>query len=329
MEAWQTMMLAAESGGSATRLQLLREQIDAMVDGFFAILPDLIIAVIVFALALWLARWSQNLIIRWTDDRESANVGLVIGRLAKWVLVFLGFMVAVSIVAPSVGAAEIFGMLGIGSVAIGFAFKDILQNFLAGILILLREPFRVGDNVKISGYSGIVEEIETRTTILRTFEGNRVFIPNGTVFTSPVEVVSAHPHRRKECTIGIGYSDNIADAVTEIISAIRSVKGVLKDPAPSVLVEDLGASTVDLKAFWWAKNEDYGIVGSEVITAIKQRLDDSDMDLPFPTQVVLQRTQAENFPPLKDNTQDGKTKRQGKKRPSRDHKSKRVANPAS
>lgn len=268
-------IFAAETWNSAENVRRLWEKTDSMAEGFFALIPNLVIALVVFVIAVFAARFAQSLVIRWTDDKESANVGLVIGRLAKWALVFLGFLITVSIVAPSVGVAEIFGMLGIGSVAIGFAFKDVLQNFLAGILILLHKPFRVGDSVKIAGYSGTVEEIETRSTILKTFDGERVYIPNGTVFTSPVEVTTAYPHRRHELNIAIGGSENIPESVSQIAEAIRSVKGVLRDPVPTVTVESLGASTVNLRASWWTRNEDFGSVGSEVITAIKQRLEDS------------------------------------------------------
>jgi small-conductance mechanosensitive channel len=247
-----------------------------MAEGFFALIPNLVIALVVFVALVFAARLCQSLIIRWTDDGESAHVGLVIGRLAKWALVFLGFMIAVSIVAPSVGAAEIFGMLGIGSVAIGFAFKDVLQNFLAGILILLHKPFRVGDAVKIAGYTGTVVEIETRSTILKTVDGQRVYIPNGTVFTSPVEVITAYPNRRHELSIAIAGSDDITENAAEIAEAMRSVNGVLRDPAPVVTVESLGASTVNLKAAWWTRNEDFSAVGSDVITAIKERLDPTE-----------------------------------------------------
>lgn len=291
----QVMLFSAETG-DGSRISQAWTKINAMTENFFSLLPNLVIAAVLFVLIFIAARFTQSLIVRWTDNRQSANVGLVIGRLTKWVLMFLGIMICVSIVAPSVGAAEVFGMLGIGSVAIGFAFKDILQNFLAGILILLREPFHEGDAVIISGHSGTVESIETRSTILKTFDGQRVFIPNGEVFTKPVEVITAHPHRRNHCTVGIGFNDNISEAVTEMMEAIRGVKAVLENPPPFVWVEGLGESTVNLKAYWWARNDDYGSAGSEVITAIKQRLDDADIEMPFPTRVVLHHDQTQEHP---------------------------------
>ncbi|MCA9071031.1 MAG: mechanosensitive ion channel family protein [Planctomycetaceae bacterium] len=281
----------AQDSDNAKGLSAALQKLNSMREGVFDLLPNLLIAIVLFILVSMLAYFCQSLIVRWTDDRKSENVGLVIGRLTKWVLLFLGLMIGVSIVSPSVGASDIFSMLGIGTVAIGFAFKDILQNFLAGLLILLREPFQEGDAVIISGHSGVVEAIETRSTILKTFDGQRVFIPNGQVFTNPVEVITAHPHRRKHCVVGIGFNDSIPQAVTEMMEAIRSVDGVLEDPPPFVRVDSLGDSSVNLKAYWWATNEDYGSTGSEVITAIKQRLDDADVEMPFPTQVVLQRAE--------------------------------------
>lgn len=283
----QNLFSAEDPAASVDGISRAWEKIDAIANGFFAVLPNLTIAIVLFFIVLIVANIVQRMIQRWTADRESSNIGLVVGRLVKWVLLFLGVMICVSIVTPSVGASEIFSMLGIGSVAIGFAFKDVLQNFLAGILILLREPFRVGDAITVAGHTGVVEMIETRSTVLKTWDGQRVFVPNGEVFTNPVEVISAFPHRRRNCTVGIDYKDSIPQAVTEMMEAIRSVSAVLEDPAPFVQVDGFAESSVNLKAFWWAKNEDYGSAGSEVMTAIKQRLDDAAITIPFPTRVVL------------------------------------------
>lgn len=257
------------------------QKIDELVGGFYELLPNLLIALVVFVLFFSVAKLVQYSAKKWTKDRKSHNLGIVLGRLGKWIVVLFGLMVAVSIVSPSIGASEFFGTLGIGSVAFGFAFKDILQNFLAGILILLREPFEIGDSIIFGNYEGTVEAIETRSTLLRTFDGQRVIIPNGSIYTNSVEVVSAFPHRRKHAVIGIGYDDNIPKARERAIKAMMSVDGVLSDPAPVVTVEELAASSVNLKAFWWCENDRYMEVYTNVFVAIKEAFDMDNIEMPY------------------------------------------------
>ncbi len=232
--------------------------VDQLVNGFFALLPKMVIASVVFILFLLLAWGVRILVSRITHHRRRANLGQVLGRLAQWCTIFVGLLVAVAIVAPSVTPAKLLSALGIGGVAIGFAFKDILQNFLAGILILLRQPFRVGDQVILGGHEGTVESIDTRSTVIKTYDGHRVLIPNGEVYTSPMVVLTAYEARRSQYDVGIGYADDIGKAAAKMLEIMQSTDGVLSDPAPDVLVVDLAGSTVILRARWWTdphKNE--------------------------------------------------------------------------
>ncbi len=155
-------------------------------------------------------RLSRRLIHRVTESRRKhRNVGLVLGRLTKGGLMLMGVLVALVIAIPSFKPAQLIQILGISGVAIGFAFRDILQNFLAGILILLTEPFRIDDQIIVGGYEGTVEEILTRATSIRTYDGRRVMIPNSTLFTESVTVNTAFATRRLQYDVGIGYSDDI------------------------------------------------------------------------------------------------------------------------
>lgn len=128
--------------------------------------------------------------------RMRQNAALLLGKLTQMTVLFLGFLIAVSVIAPSFTASDLIKTLGIGGVAIGFAFQNILQNFLAGILLLLHEPFRIGDQINVSGLEGIVDTIQTRATIIHTPDGHRVVIPNATLFTNPVIVRSAEAAKR-------------------------------------------------------------------------------------------------------------------------------------
>ena len=161
----------------------------SIVNAGISLLPNLIIATVIFVVFLILAAASKSLTRRLALKRRThQGVTLLISRLVQTSIVILGFLIAFSVVAPSFHASDLIKMLGIGSVAIGFAFQNILQNFLAGILLLVNEPFRLGDFISVTGIEGNVEDIQARATVVRTKDGRDVVIPNAVLFTSPVAV---------------------------------------------------------------------------------------------------------------------------------------------
>ncbi|MEO7093613.1 MAG: mechanosensitive ion channel domain-containing protein, partial [Polyangiales bacterium] len=224
-------------------LSIITTRFRDMLRSALALLPNFLIAVAVFALFYFAAKLVRRAVRRLTA-RFHHNAGIVFGRLAQFVIVILGLLVAMSILIPSFKAGDVVSLLGIGSVAIGFAFRDILQNFLAGILLLLLEPFRIGDQIVVGGFEGTVEEIQTRATLLKTYDGRRVVIPNATIFTQAVIVNTAFELRRMEYDVGVGYGDDLDEAERLLLEAMQSAPGVLADPAPDVLVVDLAASQV-------------------------------------------------------------------------------------
>ena len=156
-----------------------------------ALLPNIVLAIVIFVLFLILASASKSLTRRFAMKRRThQGATLLISRLVQTGIVVLGFLIAFSVVAPSFQAADLIKMLGIGSVAIGFAFQNILQNFLAGILLLVNEPFRLGDLISVTGIEGNVEDIQARATVVTTKEDRRVVIPNAVLFTNPVAVAN-------------------------------------------------------------------------------------------------------------------------------------------
>ncbi len=266
-----------------------------MVAGFFALLPKLLIAIVVFGIFYLIGVAVAKFVAKATRDRTSANLEVVLGRLAKWTILLFGFMVAVAVVAPSVDFASLLGTLGIGGVAIGFAFKDLLQNFMAGLLILIRQPFEEGDQVVFEDKEGTVEQIDTRSTVLRTYDNRKIIIPNGHVYTNPMVVITAHDHRRSQYDVGIGYGDDIGEACKQVLQALKNTEGVLTEKEPEVLIWELAGSTVNLRARWWTdpRRSDVVHVRSEVIQNIKAALDDAGIDMPYPTNVVLFHNQTE------------------------------------
>jgi len=272
------------------------ERIQQMVAGFVGMLPTIGVGLVVVAIFYWASRW-----VRAAVERLGARAGLsrsaivVLRRFARWATMTFGMLLALTIVVPSFTAVELIQLLGISGVAIGFAFQNILQNFLAGILLLLNEPFTIGDQIEVSGFEGTVTEIQTRATTLRTYDGRAVVIPNAELFTGSVTVNTAYDTRRSEHIVGIGYGDDISQAMALILQAIRGVEGVCDEPAPDVLVHSLGDFSVNLQARWWTASRRGDVLGvrSQVIAAIKSKLLENGIDLPFPTQQVLFHDQTE------------------------------------
>ncbi len=275
----------------------LWEKTQAMANGFLALLPNIALAIVVFLIFFLVAKGIRTTVRRLTQRRRrTRNVGLVLGRLAQGTTVLIGLFVALSIIIPSLEAGDLIQLLGISGVAIGFAFRDILQNFLAGILILLTEPFQIDDQIIFKEFEGTVEHIETHATTIRTYDGRRIVIPNSELFTNSVLVNTAFENRRLQYDIGIGYGDDIETAKDLILEAVHDTDGVLPHPAPDVIVVDLADSTVNLRARWWVqppRRADVLDLQDQVLINIKNKLTANGVDMPFPTQQILFHDQTE------------------------------------
>lgn len=275
----------------------MREQLQGMLDYVLILIPNLIVGLIVFGLFFGVARALRGLVLRFSEERKRhRNLGMVLGRLVYGSVVILGGLVALTILFPSFSPADMLGALGIGGIVIGFAFRDIAQNFLAGILILLTEPFRIDDQIVYKEFEGTVEDIQVRATTIRTYDGRRVVIPNAELFTNAVTVNTAFDKRRLQYDVGIGYGDDIGQARQLILEAMRGVDGVLSDPAPDALVVELADSTVNIRARWWIqppRRADALDMQDRVLEAINEKLTANGIDLPFPTQQVLFHDQTE------------------------------------
>ena len=273
----------------------LIERIDAWVDATVRLLPNIVVALVLIAVVAALAVFLGRM-VRWRlKARGRRDLGLMLGGMLKWGLILGGVLLGLTIVLPTLRPGDLVAGLGIGSVAIGFAFKDILQNWLSGLLLLLRQPFAVGDQVVIGDYEGTIERIETRSTIIRTYDGQRGVIPNGEVYTSALKVKTAEPLRRSQYDIGIGYGDGIGKAIDVLTEAMRSVEGVEADPPPEALVWELSASWVSIRMRWWTKSDRASEVRawSGVLWAAKEALDANAIDMPYDTQVQLFHDQTE------------------------------------
>lgn len=160
-----------------------------ILNEMLALLPNLVLGLAILVLFLFVASFARAFARRIALRRLShQGMALLLARLVHTCIAVLGFLIAISVIAPSFQAADLLKILGVGTVAVGFAFQNILQNFLAGILLLLQEPFRLGDLISVTGIEGNVSDIQARATVVTTKEGREVIIPNAVIFTNPVAV---------------------------------------------------------------------------------------------------------------------------------------------
>lgn len=271
-------------------------------------LPYIIVGVLVFGFFWLLGKLVKKVINKVAVQSHAIDDMLanLVSRIVSALITIFGFLAACVVIFPSFKPGDIIAGLGITSVAIGFAFKDILQNFFAGLLILWRRPFRVGDQIRVKDFEGTVEEINMRSTRLKTYDGERVILPNGDVYTSSILVRTAYDQRRLKFVVGIGYPDSIEEARQVIHDVLAGIEGVLDEPAPWVYVSELAGSSVNLTVYFWVKSQQANSlkVSDQVVTGIKLALDKAGIDMPYPHTVVLLEQQP-NGPALKNQPAPG------------------------
>lgn len=290
---------------------LILAKVEGWFNGLIALTPNLIAAAALLLVFYLVARSLEYVLASTLRRRGRPSLANVGGAMLRWGLMILGFLLAATIVLPSLRPGDLFAGLGIGSVAIGFAFKDILQNLLSGVLILLRQPFRVGDQIIVDGFEGTVEDIETRATYIKTYDGRRVIIPNSNIYTGSFTVNTAFELRRSEYDIGIGCSDDWEEAMEVLVKAAESCEGVLADPRPEAIPIGIDAYQNTIRLRWWTKSvrTDVIHVQGRVLLAAFKALSQAGIDMPYPTEVHLHHDQTEEV--------DGDRRRQREGWPAR------------
>lgn len=258
--------------------------------GFVERIPYFVASIIVILIFWFLSIVFKKIVHKLLGSRSRhQNLVKVFQRVGGALIFFIGFMIAMVIAVPGFTPAKLIGALGIGSVAIGFAFKDIFQNLLSGILLLISEPFRIGDQIVSGDYEGTVEDIKIRATTIRTYDGRQVVIPNSDLYTSALTVNTAYKQRRLQVAVGIGYEDDIEAAKAEIIKALDKIESVSKKATPSVIATGFGGSSIDLMVRWFIEDgTQANKVASihQVIVGIKNSLDAAGVNIPFPIRTI-------------------------------------------
>ena len=260
------------------------------MSGAISFIPHLIVAAIVLIAFVIIAKIARIVIRRTTRRGQDGNLGAALGRLAQGVIILVGLLIAVVIVIPTISSEDVLAGLGVGGIALSFAFKDILQNFASGILILIYEPFVRGDQIVFKEYEGTVEQIHTRTTTIRTYSNRKIVIPNGELIDDVIVVNTGYDRLRLEYDFGIDYSASTIQAKKVILSVLNNGDKILSDPSPTAVVVELADSTINIRAKWWIspmRNSDITASMDWVLDNIYTELVSAGVELPFPTQQIL------------------------------------------
>ncbi len=266
-----------------TSLQIFEEWL-VRFGNFF---PNLIVSLLVFALSLVAAGLLSRVVRRAMHRREAdPELTLLMGHITRWSIVILGIVVSLQQINFDV-TAFLTG-LGILGFTVGFAIQDVSKNFIAGTLLLLQQPFDMGDAIKVGDFSGTVTTIDLRATELRTFDGKSVLIPNADVFTNPIVNYSRANSRRVELTVGVSYDSDLEFVRKMATDTIIGVPGILQEPRINVVFDNLGPLSVDFTVYYWIDTGQTNVLDAKSagITSIKAAFEQAEIEMPYPTQVV-------------------------------------------
>jgi small conductance mechanosensitive channel len=273
-------------------VDILFQQLSELLIAGVQFMPKLVVAIAVFLVSLVLGNLAGRAVVR-AAHKADEEIKKLLRRLATITIIIVGTIVALDQV--NFDVTGLVAGLGLAGFALGFAFQDIAKNFMAGILLLMQQPFCVGDAIEVSGYKGTVTDVDVRVTTIKAWDGQEIIVPNAEVYTSPITNYSRYPARRIVLDVGLGYEEDITRAQGVFLNAIRGIEDVLDDPVPAVYCRTLGSSAVEMQTHFWVDQTQSSLleVTSEAVQALKEAAAREGMNLPYPIQTIRLRQLAE------------------------------------
>lgn len=275
--------------------EVVAKSLDSLWKDFLIRSPLLLAALLMIAVTSTLAKCLSWLVHRILDNR-GIRMGLkdLVYQLTSIAVWIVGLLVATVVAFPGMTPSKALTVLGLGSVAIGFAFKDIFENFFAGVLILWRYPFDRGDFICCDGLTGEVKEITIRNTLIRKLDGELAVVPNATLFKNNVEVLTSQPQRRVRIICGVAYDEDVDQARDVILRAVQSCESVQGKRTVEVFAQEFASSSINFEVAWWTGSKPVDIRRSrdEVVSAIKRKLDEAGIEIPFPYRTLTFKNQS-------------------------------------
>ncbi|VEP13827.1 Small-conductance mechanosensitive channel [Hyella patelloides LEGE 07179] len=275
------------------------------------VFPAIIAALIIIMLTRYGAEFTRKIAEKIGNKAlQSKSLQLLFCKTVSVTTWIIGVVLACVVVFPGLRLGDIIATLGLGSVAVGFAFQDIFKNFLSGILILIQRPFRLDDQIIVGDHEGTVERIDLRVTKLCTYEGERILIPNSDVFTSAVRVRTAYNQRRTDLAVGVDYNTSLPKAKSILQKTIEGVEGVSDDKSPEIDLVGFGDSSIDFIVRYWTNSRQLQVrqVQTRAIMGIKEALDAANIGIPYPIRTLYYYNQDKYSDNLPDNNNSNEKK---------------------
>ena len=268
---------------------------------FLLSLPRIIMAIILLVIVIYIAFYIARLIKKSLSGEEHDPLFVrFISKITKVVVIICGIILAMQILGLSGIAGGLLAGAGISAFIFGFAFKDIAENFLGGVILAFNRPFSLNDTIVIREFSGHIVALNFRSTHIKTFDEGDVFIPNSIMVKEPLTNLTRDGKIRLNFMVGIAYEDNITEAIATIEETMKSITDIKQDIKPFTVVEELSVSTVNLKVYFWADTFDYkkGVlqIKSDVITKVKETLEANGFSLPADIQEIKLYDRKEPLP---------------------------------
>jgi small conductance mechanosensitive channel len=263
---------------------------DVVINKVTTLLPNLAIALFVFLAGLYFSRLLGSLVERVLKRREAdPGVTTLLAQTARWTVIVAGVIAALQ---RFFNVTAFLAGLGIIGFTIGFALQNVMQNFAAGIILLIQQPFKVGESIEVDGFGGTVLEINLRSTEMRTFDGRVVVLPNADLLAHPITNFTRSERRRVELPVGVAYGSDLDAARSAVLEALPAVPGFVSDPAPMVVFHTFNDSSVDLTAYFWLDTSQTNPLAAkdEALTRVKRALDARGIEIPFPIRTVYMQT---------------------------------------
>jgi small conductance mechanosensitive channel len=270
----------------------MQEYFNTFIDGFILGIPNLLSALAIFLASLYVARILSNLLRRVLNRRKAPqSVTHLLSQLILWTIIVVGTITALQ---RFFNVTAFLTGLGILGFTIGFALQDIMKNFAAGIILLLQQPFHVGEFIGVAGFDGTVLEIDLRTTEIKALDGRIVILPNADILTNPIINYTRADRRRIDLSVGVSYNTDLEVARKVVLEAIQNVPGYVPEPEPLIGFSSFGDSALELNMLFWidtTKTNPFAAKDSS-FSLIKNAFDKKGIDIPFPIRMVY--THGEN-----------------------------------
>ncbi|MAB25049.1 mechanosensitive ion channel family protein [Pseudomonas neustonica] len=270
-------------------LTILKDQLNSALTSFIESAPQLI-AALAFLFFTWLIKVIVVKVFIKATTRSGLRPSLQ-EALRKIIVIGIwgiGILIAAMIAMPGLTPTKLLAGLGIGSIAIGLAFKDTFENLLAGLLLLMREPMRIDDYIECEDVEGQIKHISIRDTYIRRTDGVLTIVPNGYLYSNPLRILTDQTSRRITIQCGVGYGEDVDESREVIRAAVEGVGAVNKDKPVQVFAQGFGASSIDFEVTWWTQSKPVDIRESrdQVVAAIKRALDEAGIEIPFPQRTL-------------------------------------------